>query len=572
MGLSSEPIPPPGIAPFEHSPDPRFFFTQSSHGQTLEEVLRGIERRDSILVVTGESGVGKSAFCAAILQSQSRMTVSAFVPDPAPSREDLLKTLLVDFGIISADNIRHGPLRDATRTDLRFTLREFLSSLEPLHAFAVVVIDEAHKLSKELLHEIHLLSMLELRQRLLVFVLVGQPELKSLLDPPEMHKLMRRVSSWSDLSPFARKEVRPYVMHRLTIADDATRHFTEAAIDMIHAASGGIPRVVNLICDRALSRVNQADTIVDAEDILNAIAYLQLPAAKLSQLARDRTEPKPEAIGGGSLAAANPTAGRPAGAAETAAGSSVGALRPQAGDAPESEPSSPKEKEDWLESFVRRADSQMTPMVSAGTPATDVDSFPFVFEPNFETPYDELQRMPAPSERRAWRLPRLRVRQVVIASAVVASAIVTVGFWMTRSSTQPQHAAVTTAAPPPQSVPEQEQPKPVPPITDAASTTGETQAPNAAVGGSNEPRKGTLAVRLGTFQIPENAARTVEALRNAGYPAYTSRFKLPSGKSAIGVLLGPYDDRAEAERDLRSVTRNPEYADGHLVRIEGTDR
>jgi type II secretory pathway predicted ATPase ExeA/cell division septation protein DedD len=584
LGLSSEPIRHSELAPFEQSPDPRFFFNQSSHGETLEQVLRGIQHRDSVLVVTGESGVGKSAFCAAMLQSLGRSTISAFVRDAAASREELLKTLLVDFGIISADNIRHGPLRDATRTDLRFTLHEFLSSLEQLQAFAVVVIDEAHKLSNELLHEIHLLSVLELRHRLLVFVLVGQPELKSRLDPPEMHKLMRRVSTWTELSPLARKEVRPYVMHRLTIADDATRHFTEAAIDMMHAASGGIPRVINLICDRALSRVNQADTIVDAEDILNAIAYLQLPAAKLSQLSRERAETKPESLGGASLAAANPTAAKPTGAADAAARSSVGMLRPQAADAPQPGPSSPRGDEDWLESFVRRTDAQMATAESGSAAvAADADTFPFVFEPNFETPYEELVRMPPRPERRPWKPRRFGLRQWSIAGATVATAIIVAGFWISRGL--PEEPRVTTAAPPqavepPQAVappapaPEKqvEPEPPAPAPIGAASTAGAEDVGTTATGGSAQPRGGTLAVRLETFHVPENAARTVEVLRRDGYPAYSTRVTLPSGKSAVGVFLGPYTDRAEAERDLRRVRRDPEYADAHVSRIERPER
>jgi cell division septation protein DedD len=103
---------------------------------------------------------------------------------------------------------------------------------------------------------------------------------------------------------------------------------------------------------------------------------------------------------------------------------------------------------------------------------------------------------------------------------------------------------------------------------EAASTSGETQATSAATAGGGEPRQGSLALRMGTFHVPENAARTVELLRNAGYPAYSSPVVLPSGRTATGVFLGPYTERADAERDLRSATRNSEYADGHLVRVQ----
>src|SRR6202035_4491874 len=104
--------------PFSLSPDPRFFFRNSAHGATFDALLEGIRRREGILMLTGEVGTGKTTLCRAVLQALDRKTFAAFVADPFLSREDLLKTLLVDFGVVSEDEIRKGRLREVSRTDL----------------------------------------------------------------------------------------------------------------------------------------------------------------------------------------------------------------------------------------------------------------------------------------------------------------------------------------------------------------------------------------------------------------------------------------------------------------------
>ena len=165
--------------PFSLSSDPRFFFTESLHGAAFDTLAAAIRRREGLLVLTGEVGTGKTTLCRAVLQSLDQKTFAAFVQDPFLSREDLLKTLLVDFGVVSVDEIRSGRLRGASRTDLSYPLYDFLASLQPLKAFAVVMIDEAQNLAPELLEEIRILSDLDNGQKLLEVVLVGQPELQA---------------------------------------------------------------------------------------------------------------------------------------------------------------------------------------------------------------------------------------------------------------------------------------------------------------------------------------------------------------------------------------------------------
>src|SRR5215470_5121080 len=272
--------------PFSLSSDPRFFYRQSSHGASFDTLAAGIRRREGILALMGEVGTGKTTLCRAVLQALDRRTFAAFVPDPFLSREDLLKTLLVDFGVVSVDEIRSGRLKGATRTDLSYPLYDFLASLQPLKAFAVVMIDEAHNLATDLLEEIRILSDLEKNhEKLLEVMLIGQPELQDRLASTEMRQLAQRVSLRCELVPLAPDEVKAYISHRLTIAgNDGRVEFTEQAFECVATASAGIPRVVNLICDRALLKAAWSGTsIVNAEHVVWAATELHMPTSRVTQ-------------------------------------------------------------------------------------------------------------------------------------------------------------------------------------------------------------------------------------------------------------------------------------------------
>jgi general secretion pathway protein A len=272
--------------PFSLSSDPRFFYSGSSHGTSFETLRAGIRRREGILALMGEVGTGKTTLCQAVLQALDRRIFAAFVPDPFLSREDLLKTLLVDFGVVSLDEIRNGRLRGATRTDLSYPLYDFLASLQPLKAFAVVMIDEAHNLKTDMLEEIRILSDLEKNhEKLLEVMLIGQPELQERLASPGMRQLAQRVSLRCELVPLVRDEVNGYITHRLSVAgNDGRVRFTEQAVDWVATASGGIPRVVNLICDRTLLKAAKSGTsIVNSEHVASAVADLRMPASSLME-------------------------------------------------------------------------------------------------------------------------------------------------------------------------------------------------------------------------------------------------------------------------------------------------
>jgi type II secretory pathway predicted ATPase ExeA/cell division septation protein DedD len=265
--------------PFSLSADPRFWFRSPAHGRAFDELLTGIRRREGLIVLTGEIGTGKTTLCRSVVERLDRRTFAAFVPDPFVSREDLLKTLLVDFGVVSMSDLASGRFTGASRSDLSYLLYNFLDSLVPLQAFAVVVIDEAQHLSLPLLEEIRVLSELERREKLLQVVLVGQPELRASLKLPQMRQVDHRVSVRSELKALDADGVAQYVRHRLQVAGRGAGRvvFTSAALEAVYHGSAGVPRLVNRICDRALYRAYPSQTLqIDTHFVRDAIDDLGL--------------------------------------------------------------------------------------------------------------------------------------------------------------------------------------------------------------------------------------------------------------------------------------------------------
>jgi type II secretory pathway predicted ATPase ExeA len=268
-----------GEKPFSLSTDPRFLYKSASHTPVFQDVLAGIRRREGLVVLTGEIGMGKTTLCRSVLAALDRKTFSAFVPDPFVSREDLLKILLVEFGVVSVDDLVRGRLQGASRAELSYPLYEFLRSLEPLDAFAVLLVDEAQNLTSSLLEEVRILADLEGTRKLLQVVLIGQPELSAGLREPHMRQVKQRVTTHCELQPLDRDGVYGYVGHRLTVAGATAEriHFTAEALDLVFAASAGVPRVVNRLCDRTLQHGHQArSTTIGPELVRHAIADLQL--------------------------------------------------------------------------------------------------------------------------------------------------------------------------------------------------------------------------------------------------------------------------------------------------------
>lgn len=273
--------------PFSLSTDPKFLYKSETHGPTFDGLLAGIRRCEGLIVLTGDIGTGKTTLCRAVLDHLDRTTFSTVVSDPFLSREDLLTMLLVDFGVMSIDDLKSGRLHGASRSDLSYPLYEFLNSLVPLQAFAVLIIDEAQNLTLPLLEEIRILSDLEATEKLLHVVLVGQLEFRAKLKLPEMRRIDQRISVRCELEALDRRAVAAYIAHRLHIAGGSQDRvgFSPDAVDLIHHTSGGVPRLINLVCDRALHRSWIARTShIDADLVGGTLADLGFGA---------RTAPEP---------------------------------------------------------------------------------------------------------------------------------------------------------------------------------------------------------------------------------------------------------------------------------------
>lgn len=265
--------------PFSLTPDPKYLFKSESHANAYELLQYAVRRREGFVVVTGDIGTGKTTLCRALLEEIDRKTFTALVLNPFLSEEDLLKHILQDFGVVSREDAKSGRLANVSKQELIETLYDFLLGLLPLRASAVLIIDEAQNLPMPVLEQIRILSNLETdKEKLLQIVLVGQLNLHPLLKAPQMRQLDQRVSIRYELKPLTRDEVAAYVAHRLNVAGGAASvTFQPKALELVHRRSGGIPRLVNLLCDRALLAAYSVRTNrVSGEMVQKAAENLEL--------------------------------------------------------------------------------------------------------------------------------------------------------------------------------------------------------------------------------------------------------------------------------------------------------
>ncbi|MGF7179445.1 AAA family ATPase [Tunturibacter psychrotolerans] len=232
-------------SPFGTSPDPRFLYMMPHTREALACLEYGISARKGFTVLTGEVGTGKTTLLRRALSSFSGRKVStAFVFNPRLDVLDFLEFVLTDFGIVPATRTKSGMLLQLNRWLIeRFRMEET----------CVVVVDEAQNLSWELLEEIRLLTNLETSsEKLLQIVLSGQPELEEKLRHPSVRQLRQRVSLWCRTQALTESQTHAYVAERLRIAGASWSLFSLEALDLIHRASRGIPRIINLLCEHSL--------------------------------------------------------------------------------------------------------------------------------------------------------------------------------------------------------------------------------------------------------------------------------------------------------------------------------
>ncbi len=231
--------------PFTINPDPRFLFMMPQTLEALASLQYGIASRKGFMVLTGEVGTGKTTLLRHTLNALHRTRIhSSFIFNPRLDALDFLEFVLSDFGLKPATHTKAGMLIELNRWLIeRFRQREV----------CVIVVDEAQNLSADMLEEIRLLTNLETSsEKLVQIILSGQPELEAKLRKPDLRQLRQRISLWCRTQPLDESQTRAYVAARLQVAGSTASLFGNDALDLIFEASGGIPRLINLICENSL--------------------------------------------------------------------------------------------------------------------------------------------------------------------------------------------------------------------------------------------------------------------------------------------------------------------------------
>ena len=270
--------------PFNATPDPRFLYLTTGHREALAQLIYGVQERKGFILLTGEVGTGKTTLIQALLQRLDAKTAVAVITNSKLPFEGLLEYALEDLGIAKPGE---------SHAQRLFALQSFLIDRHRAGQNTLLVLDEAQSFSVEILEQIRMLSNFETpSEKILQILLVGQPELRKQLERFDLRQLKQRISLRCSISPLRGEEVRDYIRGRLRTAGARNLTlFTDAAIVRIARHSGGIPRLINILCDHCLL-IGYADQVrlIDRAIVDEAIAYLEAgaPARRLSRTAGQR--------------------------------------------------------------------------------------------------------------------------------------------------------------------------------------------------------------------------------------------------------------------------------------------
>jgi general secretion pathway protein A len=233
--------------PFAITPDPRYLYLSERHAEALAHLLYGITEAGGFVQLTGEVGTGKTTIVRSLLAQTPKNAEIALILNPKMTATEFLLTICEEVGIGVPDSATE------SLKDLVDILSHYLLRAHGNGRRVVVVVDEAQNLAPTVLEQVRLLTNLETNtQKLLQIILIGQPELRELLARNELRQLAQRITGRYHLHPLSNEETAAYVRHRLRVAGATTDIFTAAALGEVYRLAAGVPRVINVVCDRAL--------------------------------------------------------------------------------------------------------------------------------------------------------------------------------------------------------------------------------------------------------------------------------------------------------------------------------
>ncbi|MBW2694663.1 MAG: AAA family ATPase [Deltaproteobacteria bacterium] len=268
--------------PFEMTPDPGFLYLGDTHREGLATLVYGVRSRKGFVMLTGEVGTGKTTLLHALLAQLDASTDSAYIFNPCLEPLDFFQMLFDDLGIEKTCT---------SKAEYLLALNHFLIDRLQSDRTVLLIIDEAQNLSREMLEEVRLLSNLETpNSKLIQILLVGQPELGEMLDRDDLRQLRQRIVLRHELKPFDAEELEAYVEERLRLAGYTGKGiFKRSALRELFAVTGGVPRLVNVVCDGALLTGYGRDQVtLDAEIICEVANDLHLNRVSTAAKTSDR--------------------------------------------------------------------------------------------------------------------------------------------------------------------------------------------------------------------------------------------------------------------------------------------